>query len=104
MTLSSLPTFTVDVAQKFLDQCYELLEFIVLDKYSSSAYMLGSIEELVSPTSPLQQRRKSQGGSRAGSPTFGVAGASHKTRSYFNDALGMVLESLDRKVDRPLSR
>lgn len=80
----------MEIGSKFLDQCLAILEFIVLDKYSSSAYMLGAVQELVLPHQLDDGHVPPMTG--------------HKTRTYFNDALGMVLDAVDKKTDQQLSR
>jgi hypothetical protein len=72
----------VEIAKKFLYNVHSLLEFLSDDDYATSDYMLGSIEEVLNlkPDSP------------------------QRPRSYFNGPMGMMIEMVDLKTPRRLSR
>ena len=80
--LTLLTPREVETAKKFLYNVQSLLEFLSDDDYATSNFMLGSIEEVLDLKPDASQR----------------------PRSYFNGALGMMIEMVDLKAPRRLSR
>ena len=83
-------TCLVAATQAFLQQCLALLEFVNVDKYSTSEYMLGSIEEVLQLAPQEGETAKRDNSYRT-------------QKAYFNDALGMIMEAIDNKSIKTLS-
>ena len=74
------------MSKQFLIQVLALIEFLTVDAYSTSSYMLGSIEHVLEMNDPKE-----------------IDPIQFRKKHYFNDALGNMIEMLDQKPDRFLS-